>query len=100
MDLIEKLGGYDFVKSKLKTDLLFGEKYYLEKALLQYRRENNIFERDDCVVNRDNEYSNDINIVSSSNHKALWFFNKSYGGFVKSQFRHATDAEIKAGHRL
>lgn len=68
--------------------------------LLDYRRQHNIFERNDYVVNRDIKYSDELNIVSSSNDKALWFFGKIYGGFVKSQFRHATDAEIKAGKRL
>lgn len=72
----------------------------IRKALLEYRRQHNIFERNDYVVNRDIKYSDELNIVSSSNDKALWFFGKTYGGFVKSQFRHATDAEIKAGKRL
>ena len=97
MSLIEQLGGYEAAKAQ-------GEKWgfddFLNNQLLEYRRQHNIFERNDYVVNRDIKYSDELNIVSSSNDKALWFFGKIYGGFVKSQFRHATDAEIKAGKRL
>jgi len=110
VSLIEQLGGYEKAKSMcdhingplgLITD---GYSHYTKAmvvdALLEYRRQHNIFERNDYVVNRDIKYSDELNIVSSSNDKALWFFGKIYGGFVKSQFRHATDAEIKAGKRL
>lgn len=97
MNLIKQLGGYEAAKAE-------GEKWgfddFLNNQLLEYRRQHNIFERNDYVVNRDIKYSDELNIVSSSNDKALWFFGKIYGGFVKSQFRHATDAEIKAGKRL
>lgn len=114
MNLIEQFG-YEAVKSELKNkkwrkDNLHGSAEFtwhmeqhiqlLEAILLQYRRQHNIFERNDYVVNKDIKYSDELNIVSASNDKALWFFGKIYGGFVKSQFRHATNAEIKAGKRL
>ena len=111
MNLIEQLGGYERAKDGLhrlkleKKDLLTcGDLVVVESeidaALIEYRRQHNIFERNDYVVNKDIKYSDELNIVSASNDKALWFFGKIYGGFVKSQFRHATDAEIKAGKRL
>lgn len=111
MNLIEQLGGYERAKAFLNAasytmdELIMMQRsgvrpQHVEKALLEYRRQHNIFERNDYVVNRDIKYSDELNIVSSSNDKALWFFGKIYGGFVKSQFRHATDAEIKAGKRL
>lgn len=97
MSLIEQLGGYEAAKAQGEE---WGFDDFLNNQLLEYRRQHNIFERNDYVVNRDIKYSDELNIVSSSNDKALWFFGKIYGGFVKSQFRHATDAEIKAGKRL
>ena len=105
MDLIERLGGYERAKHEFEMikemkPIYPGEIETNDRLLLEYRRQHNIFERNDYVVNRDIKYSDELNIVSSSNDKALWFFGKTYGGFVKSQFRHATDAEIKAGKRL
>lgn len=43
MNLIEQLGGYDFVKNKSESNILYGEKIYLKRALLEYRRQHNIF---------------------------------------------------------
>lgn len=102
MNLIEQLGGYDEAKRILRMAMIKSDYDggILAKTLLEYRRQHNIFERNDYVVNKDIKYSDELNIVSASNDKALWFFGKIYGGFVKSQFRHATDAEIKAGKRL
>lgn len=102
MSLIEQLGGYEEAKRILRMAMIKSDYDggILAKTLLEYRRQHNIFERNDYVVNKDTKYSDELNIVSASNDKALWFFGKIYGGFVKSQFRHATDAEIKAGKRL
>lgn len=101
MNLIEQLGGYEYLNGFYKRAVAHGFTLTeIKDALLQYRRQHNIFERNDYVVNKDIKYSDELNIVSASNDKALWFFGKIYGGFVKSQFRHATDAEIKAGKRL
>ena len=105
MNLIEQLGGYERAKHEFEMikemkPIYPGEIETNDRLLLEYRRQHNIFERNDYVVNKDIKYSDELNIVSASNDKALWFFGKIYGGFVKSQFRHATDAEIKAGKRL
>lgn len=100
--VISDFGGYEKCKdilSQPNIDFIMNAQR-LREHMLEYRRQHNIFERNDYVVNRDIKYSDELNIVSSSNDKALWFFGKTYGGFVKSQFRHATDAEIKAGKRL
>lgn len=105
MNLIEQLGGYERAKHEFEMikemkPIYPGEIETNDRLLLEYRRQHNIFERNDYVVNKDIKYSDELNIVSASNDKALWFFGKIYGGFVKSQFRHANDAEIKAGKRL
>ena len=101
MNLIEQLGGYKYLNGFYKRAVAHGFTLTeIKDALLQYRRQHNIFERNDYVVNKDIKYSDELNIVSASNDKALWVFGEIYGGFVKSQFRHATDAEIKAGKRL
>lgn len=101
MNLIEQLGGYEYLNGFYKRAVAHGFTLTeIKEELLKYRRQHNIFERNDYVVNKDIKYSDELNIVSASNDKALWFFGKIYGGFVKSQFRHATDAEIKAGKRL
>ena len=99
--VVNGFGGYEKAKAVLNNpnSSFLHNTEALKQRLLEYRRENNIFERNDHVVNRDKKYSDELNVVSSSNYKALWFFNKSYGGFVKSQFRHATPKEIEQGYR-
>ena len=96
MNLIKELGGYEKAKVILQA---VGHEH--NAMLLEYRRQHNIFEvGDDVVFNRGNV--------------DLWFFsgasevkpydvkvsNKIVRHILLSQIRHATDAEIKAGHRL
>lgn len=107
MNLIEQLGGYEKAKEKRddishtldNSELLGGgdarEGLYerlesIDKALLEYRRQHNIFEVGDWVV-----YNLPIGIervvAVNDEHlipRFLW------------QIRHATPEEIKAGHRL
>lgn len=87
MNLIEQLGGYEAAKAE-------GEKWgfddFLNNQLLEYRREHNIFEAGDLII--------DACIGNS--------VIKYHGGYdnhenwVSCFVRHATDAEIKAGKRL
>ena len=123
MNLIEQLGGYEKAKAIVdkapcKTYTFHnhpyqkgyircfggdGKEYFLvsdiEEALLEYRRQHNIFEVGDKVVHP--KFSN-MNIYEICEIKGdllrVFYDRKSYS--FKSDVRHATDAEIKAGKRL
>ena len=90
MNLIEQLGGYERAKIIQGSREMGGLPYDLdlEDALLQYRRQHNIFEIGDLYVFTE-KYSKQsvIHKVDSLNSG-------------KGCIRHATDAEIKAGRRL
>jgi hypothetical protein len=122
VNLIEQLGGYEAAKGLFNLyEYSISFKYYkvfkgdfesagyidvfipdLQKALLEYRRQHNIFEVGDKVVSRcaDKEiriftYQETIgrNILVKCKK------GKSYC-YPKKWFSHANDAEIKAGKRL
>ena len=100
MNLIENLGGYESAKSKFRDNgsLHAGR---LKKALLEYRRQHNIFEPDDYII-----HDGELKVF------AMWsnaIGGCAYIGYAyaedgemaqKDEFRHATDEEIKAGKRL
>lgn len=79
----------------------------IEKALFEYRRQHNIFEVGDYVL-PNSDHSNEVHFLSDWYIKDLDFRYKTksggWGVIVKScmstAWRHATDEEIKAGHRL
>ena len=103
MDLIKNYGSYENAKAELER--IKSTKYrnylYLEEALLEYRRANNIFEMDDYII-----HDGELKVF------AMWstaIEGCAYIGYAyaedgemahKDEFRHATDAEIKAGKRL
>ena len=92
MNLIEKLGGYEKAKQKYSErpfDLAWAD---IGQALLEYRREHNIFEVGDFIVLLHTNYKSDVFALTKS-------FKEIYDekGIV---YRHATDAEIQAGRRL
>lgn len=100
MNLIENLGGYESAKSKFRDNgsLHAGR---LKKALLDYRRQHNIFEVGDYFVNYADDavytaLSIDQNnrMHGKSGDKNVWTY------FGRFRLRHATDAEIKAGKKL
>lgn len=98
MNLIEKLGGYESTKSKLRDNgSLHAER--LKKALLQYRRQHNIFEVGDKVVSID-KYSNDMIFTVAELTSKNVFTSMEFGEIAYSFVRHATPEEIKAGRRL
>ncbi|MCU4309530.1 hypothetical protein KTH02_11705 [Acinetobacter radioresistens] len=123
MSLIEQLG-YEYAKeiylsnledfsgnasgATISTEELRFTHEELEKALLEYRRQHNIFEIGDKVVEITDYPSNDVLTVKSISHKLLVCesddFNASYvlSNKYKPYFyvRRATDEEIKAGKRL
>ena len=114
MNLIEKYGSYDAAKakqqelSKIAADpqlLLVGkiikEIGEIEIALLEYRRQHNIFEPDDYIIH-DGELK--VFAMWSSAVEGCAYIGYAYaenGEMAhKDEFRHATDEEIKAGKRL
>ncbi len=112
MNLIEQLGGYERAKDGLhrlkleKKDLLTcGDLVVVESeidaALIEYRRQHNIFETDDYIIH-DGELK--VFAMWSSAVEGCAYIGYAYaenGEMAhKDEFRHATDAEIKAGKRL
>lgn len=104
--LIENLGGYESAKSKLRDNgSLHSER--LKKALLDYRRQHNIFEVGDKVVLAQS-YSLDTvheikrieNLTPHINGSETTYFLENSLGCWLFQIKHATDEEIKAGKRL
>ena len=112
MNLIEQLGGYERAKDGLhrlkleKKDLLTcGDLVVVESeidaALIEYRRQHNIFETDDYIIH-DGELK--VFAMWSSAVEGCAYIGYAYaenGEMAhKDEFRHATDEEIKAGRRL
>ncbi|WP_026444213.1 hypothetical protein [Acinetobacter sp. UNC436CL71CviS28] len=105
LDEYEKAKGWIEVNA-IDVDWLQLGKY--RKELLEYRRQHNIFEVGDKVVEITDYPSNDVLTVKSIFDKLLVCesddFNASYvlSNKYKPYFyvRHATDAEIEAGKRL
>ena len=110
MNLIERLGGYERVKEK-RDDInhtlenceflgggdaregLYERLETIEKTLLEYRRQHNIFEIGDKVVVKAEPFWPEDYLIQTAGqeHNGKWYM---------SAWRHATDAEIKAGKRL
>ena len=96
--LIENLGGYESAKYKLRDNgSLHAER--LKKALLEYRRQHNIFEVGDKVVSID-KYSNDMIFTVAELTSKNVFTSMEFGEIAYSFVRHAKAEEIKAGKRL
>lgn len=70
----------------------------IRKALLEYRRQHNIFEVGDKVVYVDDFMPDSVSVVSEVNDR-VWL-NDNNAVCIKEMIKHATDAEIKAGKRL
>lgn len=116
MNLIEQLGGYEKAKEKRddishtldNSELLGGgdarEGLYerlesIDKALLEYLRQHNIYEAGDLVVSKNGcELVSEITYLQGGLAKIK---NEKFDHVYSLQdFRHATDAEIEAGKRL
>jgi hypothetical protein len=96
VNLIERLGGYEAAKAE-------GEKWgfddFLNNQLLEYRRQHNIFEVGDKVVHPKFSNMNIYEICEIKGDLFTVFYDRKSHSF-KSDVRHATDEEIKAGKRL
>ena len=110
MNLIEQLGGYEKAKAFLNAtsftidELIMMQRsglrtQHVEKALLEYRRQHNIFEEGDKVVAIGEDYLSTVMTVERVIGEALECFESGYI-FTFQGVRHATNAEIKAGKRL
>lgn len=105
MTLIARLGGYSAVKNaarnyRISGDILTAEKF--EREALQYRREHGVFEHLDLVVY---ESGSSKLLVVSKRPKNKGFTvrpkdENCFDFYPRAKIRHATDAEIEAGHRL
>ena len=112
MNLIEQLGGYE--KAKRELELKEQNSIFqccasvtddmIRSAMLEYRRQHNIFEVGDKVVFREclgiggASDAIDLMTVKSIDAFGVRMTNSLCPWAI--QIRHATDAEIKAGKRL
>lgn len=102
MNLIERLGGYEYLNEFYKRAVAHGFTLTeIKEDLLKYRRQHNIFEPDDYIIH-DGELK--VFAMWSSAVEGCAYIGYAYaenGEMAhKDEFRHATDAEIKAGKRL
>lgn len=115
MNLIEQLGGYENVSKHFnrieyhaETKIFIGEwfGFYsmrdLKDALLEYRRQHNIFEVGDKVVSTldGDEFWMHFVCTIDGFHNKMIITNGGGHTIHHYEFRHATDAEIEAGKRL
>ncbi|WP_180110745.1 hypothetical protein [Acinetobacter sp. YH12098] len=103
MNLIEQLGGYEKAKIRLGScDITLAYYQELDRQLLEYRRQHNIFEEGDNVVSRCNDKETRIFKYETTIGKNIVVKCKKGKGYCypKKWFSHANDAEIKAGKRL
>ena len=112
MELIKQLGGYDLAKNtyeKLKTEMTDKQRDNktfmnafdgLSDELLQYRRENNIFEESDKIVFVDDFMHGELMTVAWTRKGEVWMDDGAKRCTDLSMIRHATPEEIQAGHRL
>lgn len=107
MNLIEQLGGYE--KSKRELELKEEDSVFqccntitsdmIRNALLEYRRQHNIFEVGDWAIKTHPKNTILWPVLGVYKNGGVWL---DYKGFCwkPPRVRHATDEEIKAGRRL
>lgn len=114
MNLIEQLGGYEWAKNHRDYLIDFGNefnrpnKYEVNKinnALLEYRRQHNVYEADDLVVFVDEKERKPVLLKFKESRNFDLVHLEIIGSGLcgpsyQKEIRHATDAEIKAGKRL
>jgi hypothetical protein len=101
MNLIEQLGGYEKVNKAVKKIDIRSDRYKrLKAALLNYRRQHNIFEESDKIVFIDDFMHGELMTVVWTRKGEVWMDEGAKRCTDLSMIRHATDAEISAGHRL
>ena len=98
MNLIEQLGGYERAKHEFEMikemkPIYPGEIETNDRLLLEYRRQHKIFEVGDKVVVKAEPFWPEDYLIQTVGQEHI-------GKWYMSAWRHATDAEIKAGKRL
>ena len=94
MNLIERLGGYEYLNGFYKRAVAHGFTLTeIKEELLKYRRQHNIFEVGDKLVVKAHPFwpEDYVILTVEQEHIGKWYM---------SAWRHATDEEIKAGKRL
>jgi hypothetical protein len=100
VNLIEQLGGYEKASEVVKKIDIRSDRYKrLKAALLEYRRQHNIFEVGDKVIKTHPKNTILWPVLGVYKNGGVWL---DYKGFCwkPPRVRHATDAEIEAGKRL
>ena len=111
MNLIEQLGGYNnakhWDKNRAVGSILSGIYHdILSLEFIEYRRENNIFEVGDIVVGRCYSDFDDalLTVTKKFTHDGkpcvVFECTRTICDDFESEVRHATDDEIKVGHRI
>ena len=105
MNLIEQLGGYEAAKNFLGgVSNNKSPREILTRELLTYRRQHNIFEVGDWVVNiKTGTFGDFIKYADTNKGHKHCFVDIGLCDvalFCVKNIRHATDEEIKAGKRL
>jgi len=99
VNLIEQLGGYEAAKAKFRDNgSLHAER--LKTALLEYRRQHNIFEVGDKAVGSKLFDDRIFEFQYYLPELSMAVISKDGAAIGLNQLRHATDAEIKVGKRL
>ena len=108
MNLIEQLGGYEKAKRELELKeqdsvlqcCIAVTAEMIRDALLEYRRQHNIFEESDKIVFIDDFMHGELMTVAWTRKGEVWMDEGAKRCTDLSMIRHATDEEIKAGKRL
>lgn len=111
MKLIDKLGGYENAKKLRGTtsNALLDMKTWtvhvddIDKELLEYRREHNIFELGDMVTYKayfKGGLREGFGVITDIDEGLEWVTIDDKILVAIDEISHATDAEIQAGHRL
>lgn len=107
MNLIEQLGGYEKASKHCDKEVKDGGyPYDLISELLEYRRQNNIYEIGDKVFEKADGQFGILEITAISDSSATACNDVLHSTYGLSEcslsyyVRHATDEEIAAGRRL
>ncbi len=107
MNLIEQLGGYEYLNEFYKKAVAHGFTLTeIKEELLKYRRQHNIFEVNDLIVFDNTKQYCALLPDDIMTYESMFYTDarvRQGGRFFAVSFaaiRHATDAEIKAGKRL
>lgn len=108
MNLIERLAGYGECErlravpaaSSFRIRGIEFTREELERAMLEHRRQHNIFEESDKIVFIDDFMHGELMTVAWTRKGEVWMDEGAKRCTDLSMIRHATDEEIAAGRRL